>query len=81
MFEPHIAAREPAAVELTEGKNYFFCTCGQSKKQPFCDGSHAGTGFQPHKFTAEKTGKAWLCQCKRTGKRPFCDGSHKKIEE
>ncbi|MCB9990746.1 MAG: CDGSH iron-sulfur domain-containing protein [Rhodospirillales bacterium] len=79
MTEPDIAAREPIEVELTEGKTYFFCTCGKSQKQPFCDSSHAGTDFQPHRFTAEKSGKAWLCQCKRTGDRPFCDGSHKNL--
>lgn len=79
MTEPHIAAKQPAAVELTEGQSYFFCTCGQSRKQPFCDGSHKDTAFTPHKFTAEKTGTAWLCQCKHTENRPFCDGSHKKL--
>lgn len=79
MTEPLIAAKEPAQVELTAGKDYFFCTCGRSQKQPFCDGSHKGTDFEPHKFTAEKTGKAWLCQCKRTGKAPFCDGTHSRI--
>lgn len=76
---PTIAAREPIVVELTEGKNYFFCTCGNSKKQPFCDGAHKDTGFEPHKFTAEKNGKAWLCQCKHSGKIPFCDGTHSKV--
>ncbi len=79
MSDAVIAAKEPAKVELEEGKNYFFCTCGKSSKQPFCDGSHSGTDFTPHMFTAEKDGKAWLCQCKRTGKQPFCDGSHSKL--
>ncbi len=79
MEEPHIAAREPAAVELTEGKSYFFCTCGKSQKQPFCDGAHSGSSFTPQKFTADKTGKAWLCQCKHSAKKPFCDGSHSRI--
>lgn len=76
---PHIAARESAPVELEEGKNYWFCMCGLSKKQPFCDGSHTGTTFEPLKFKAEKTGKAWLCQCKRSNKKPFCDGTHSKL--
>lgn len=79
--KPNIAAREPAIVELEEGKNYWFCMCGQSKKQPFCDGSHSGTSFEPLKFTAEKTGKATLCQCKHSGKKPFCDGTHSKLSE
>jgi len=79
--KPSIAAREPAVVELQEGKNYWFCMCGASKKQPFCDGSHAGTAFEPLKFKAEKTGKAWLCQCKHSSKKPFCDGTHSKLAE
>ena len=76
---PEIAAKEPCAVDLDEGKAYFFCTCGQSQKQPFCDGSHSGTDFNPHKFVAEKSGKAWLCQCKHTKNKPFCDGSHSSL--
>jgi len=79
MSEATIAATEPCEVELTEGKTYFFCTCGNSKKQPFCDGAHSGTDFEPHKFTAEKSGASWLCQCKRTGNKPFCDGSHSDL--
>ena len=79
MSEPHIAARQPAAVELETGKQYFFCTCGNSKNQPFCDGAHAGGDFAPLAFTAEKDGTAHLCQCKHTGNAPFCDGSHKNL--
>jgi CDGSH-type Zn-finger protein len=76
---PHIAATHPAKVTLEAGKAYFFCTCGQSAGQPFCDGSHRGSGFAPYKFTAEKDGDAWLCQCKHTDGVPFCDGSHKGL--
>jgi CDGSH-type Zn-finger protein len=76
---PRIAAKAPAKVELEAGKDYWFCTCGYSANQPFCDGSHKGKGFAPSKFTAEKTGDAWLCQCKQTKSAPFCDGSHKSI--
>lgn len=79
MNEPKIAARKPVAVELEAGKTYYYCTCGESANQPFCDGSHAGTEFQPQAFTAEKDGKAFLCQCKRTGNAPFCDGVHTKL--
>ena len=79
MSDPKIAAREPIAVELEAGKTYYFCTCGESASQPFCDGSHSGTEFQPRAFTAEKGGKAFLCQCKRTGNAPFCDGAHSKL--
>ncbi len=76
---PKVAAATPAAVELEEGKDYWFCTCGMSAAQPFCDGSHKGTEFRSHKFTAEKTGKAFLCQCKKSGKVPFCDGTHSSL--
>ena len=76
---PIIAAREPARVELTEGETYFWCRCGRSQSQPFCDGSHKGTEFTPLRFTAEKTGLAFLCQCKASGKTPHCDGTHKTL--
>nr|WP_262693512.1 CDGSH iron-sulfur domain-containing protein [Kordiimonas aquimaris] len=79
MPEPVIADTKPLATELVEGKTYFFCTCGKSKTQPFCDGSHKGSDFMPHKFTAEKTGTAYLCMCKKTGNVPFCDGTHNSI--
>jgi CDGSH-type Zn-finger protein len=75
----NIAAKNPVKVELEAGKDYWFCTCGHSSAQPFCDGAHKGTGFSPMKFTAEKSGPAWLCQCKRTGNPPFCDGAHKAL--
>lgn len=76
---PLIAAKSPAMVDLEAGKNYFWCACGRSKTQPFCDGSHAGTGITPLKFTAEKTGKAALCLCKGTANQPFCDGTHARL--
>lgn len=81
MTEPHIVDTKPSGVELEEGKAYFFCTCGRSAQQPFCDGSHKGTDFTPHKFVAEKTGRAWLCLCKHTKNMPYCDGSHKALKE
>lgn len=76
---PIIAATNPTKVELEDGKSYFWCTCGRSKNQPFCDGSHAGTGLTPKKFVAEKSGTAFLCQCKASANAPFCDGSHAKL--
>ena len=79
MDEAHIAARAPKKVPLHGGQDYWFCTCGHSADQPFCDGAHKGKGFAPLKFTAEKDGEAWLCQCKRTKRSPFCDGTHKTI--
>ena len=79
MSEPTIAARQPIGVELEAGKTYYYCSCGESVSQPFCDGSHSGTDFSPQAFTAEKDGKAFLCQCKRSAKSPFCDGAHSKL--
>ncbi len=76
MSEPVIAQKGPYAVELEAGRKYFWCRCGRSARQPFCDGSHKGTGLEPLAFTAEKSGKAWLCGCKRTGRPPYCDGTH-----
>lgn len=76
---PAIAAREPAAVDVEEGKTYFWCACGLSKSQPFCDGSHKVTNLSPVPYTAGKTGKLFFCQCKRTGKSPLCDGSHNNL--
>lgn len=76
---PVIAAITPIRVDLEAGKNYFWCQCGRSKSQPFCDGSHAGTDITPLKFTAEKTGTAALCQCKSSANAPFCDGTHASL--
>jgi len=78
-MDPHIAAKGPVQVELEAGKDYWYCTCGHSLSQPFCDGAHKGKGISPMKFAADKTGPAWLCQCKRSGTPPFCDGAHKAI--
>ena len=79
MSEPVIAARAPIAVEVEAGKTYWWCTCGRSAKQPFCDGSHKGTDFAPMKYEDESTGKQWFCACKHTTKAPLCDGSHKAL--
>lgn len=79
MSNPIVADNKPKKVELTKGKEYYFCACGRSGKQPFCDGSHAGTSFKPKAFTAEQDGDAFLCACKHTGNAPFCDGSHKQF--
>ena len=76
MSEPVIAAKSPVPVEVEEGKAYFWCACGQSKKQPFCDGSHAGSDFQPVKWIADATGRKFFCACKRTAGQPLCDGTH-----
>ena len=77
--KPTIAAREPVEVDLKAGEEIWFCTCGNSGSQPFCDGSHKGTGFAPLGHTPEADQKAWLCQCKHTSTPPFCDGSHGRL--
>jgi CDGSH iron-sulfur domain-containing protein 3 len=76
---PKVAGTGPIETEVEEGKTYWWCACGQSKRQPFCDGSHKGTPFEPQSWTANKTGKVWFCACKQTGKSPMCDGTHNKL--
>ena len=76
---PKIAQTAPFPVEVEEGKTYFWCACGQSQKQPFCDGSHKGSDFSPVKYTAEKTGKVFFCGCKQSSRQPLCDGSRNKL--
>jgi CDGSH iron-sulfur domain-containing protein 3 len=80
-MEPKIAQIGPYVVELEEGKQYSWCTCGLSKSQPFCDHSHRIAGeFKSLKFIAEKAGKAYLCGCKRSNNKPYCDGTHNKLK-
>jgi CDGSH-type Zn-finger protein len=76
---PHIAQKAPFPVEVAAGKSYFWCACGRSKNQPFCDGSHKVTTLTPVKYVAEKDGKVFFCGCKNSGNKPLCDGSHKKL--
>lgn len=78
MSEAKIAAKEPAVLTLEPG-TYYWCSCGRSKNQPFCDGSHEGTDFSPLAFEITQTQQVALCQCKRTQTPPFCDGSHKDL--
>jgi methylamine---glutamate N-methyltransferase subunit C len=81
MNEPIIADNKPIRTRLERGKEYFFCACGRSARQPFCDGSHKGTGIEPKKFIAPEDGVAWLCCCKHTANAPFCDGTHKQYPD
>ena len=77
--DPVCAQKGPFQVNLEAGKAYFWCTCGQSAKQPYCDGSHKGTTFAPLRFVAESTGMQNLCGCKASDDKPFCDGSHNML--
>jgi len=79
MDKPKIAGTSPLPVDLEAGKTYAWCTCGESAKQPFCDGSHRGSSFAPLKFVAEETKTAYMCTCKATKNPGFCDGSHKSL--
>ena len=79
MTDPVIAQKAPMPVEVESGKTYFWCACGKSGKQPFCDGAHKGSGIAPVKFTAEANKKLFFCGCKASAKAPFCDGTHKDL--
>jgi CDGSH-type Zn-finger protein len=76
MTDPVRAADTPFPVDVEEGKTYFWCACGKSASQPFCDGSHAGTEFTPTRYEADTSKTVYFCGCKASGKAPLCDGSH-----
>ncbi len=75
----NVAQKEPYLVDVVAGKTYWWCACGLSKKQPFCDGSHRTTAYEPMAFKATETTTVELCGCKQTGTGPFCDGSHERL--
>lgn len=79
MADPVIVQKSPYPVQVEAGKSYHWCACGHSANQPFCDGSHKGTGMTPVRFEATETKTVYLCGCKHTGGRPFCDGTHSKL--
>lgn len=74
-----IAQKSPYAVDVEAGRRYAWCSCGRSSKQPFCDGSHQGTGLMPVLFIPERTETVYLCGCKHTQDKPFCDGTHESL--
>lgn len=79
MSNPTIAQKAPYPVTVEAGKTYFWCSCGNSKNQPFCDGSHKGSDFAPIRYTAEKDGTVYFCGCKHSQNGALCDGSHKAL--
>jgi CDGSH-type Zn-finger protein len=78
MTEPIIHSRSPQVVDLTPG-DYWWCACGRSANQPFCDGAHKGSGLHPVKFTVDTPQKIALCRCKHTSDQPRCDGTHRTL--
>ena len=79
--EPTVAGQSPILVDVEAGKTYWWCACGKSSKQPFCDGSHKGSEFSPVEWTAEKSKSVAFCACKHTQKAPLCDGTHKQLSD
>jgi len=79
MATPDMPQKSPYGVDVVAGKNYFWCACGKSAKQPFCDGSHNGTEYGPSKFEATESKTVYFCGCKLTAGQPLCDGSHNKL--
>lgn len=76
---PVVAKKGPYVIELEAGKKYYWCSCGRSESQPFCDGSHKGTNFESHEFEVAETKKYGLCGCKHSRNVPFCDREHSKL--
>jgi len=79
MGEPIAAQKAPYQANIEAGKTYAWCACGRSAKQPFCDGSHKDTGFQPVAYEATKDGPVFFCGCKSSQRRPVCDGTHNSL--
>ena len=79
MDSPVVARPKPCLINVKAGRSYFWCSCGRSRNQPFCDGSHKGTGLAPLQHIPAKSAKVWFCGCKATGKSPLCDGTHNRL--
>jgi CDGSH-type Zn-finger protein len=80
MDTPVIAQRTPMPIDVEAGKKYFWCSCGKSQKQPFCDGSHKGTSFTPIEYEATSAQQIYFCACKHSKASPLCDGTHRNLE-
>jgi CDGSH-type Zn-finger protein len=79
MSTPQIAQKGPFAVDVEAGKSYWWCACGRSKSQPFCDGSHKATDIVPQEYKAAKSETVWFCGCKHSAHMPLCDGTHNTL--
>ena len=79
MAEPVVAQKAPFPVEVEAGRSYWWCACGRSSNQPFCDGSHKGTAFAPVEFKADAARKVFFCGCKSSSRQPMCDGTHSRL--
>ena len=78
-MKPEIAQKSPYAVDVEDGKSYYWCSCGRSKNQPFCDGAHQGSNFVPVEYKATENKTVYFCGCKLSDNKPLCDGAHSKI--
>ncbi len=79
MAEPVVAQKSPFSANVEAGRSYWWCACGRSQRQPFCDGSHKGSDFTPVEYKASESKTVWFCGCKHTHSAPLCDGTHNKI--
>jgi len=79
MEKPVVAQKSPYATDVEAGKSYWWCACGRSKTQPFCDGSHKGTGLSPVEYKADRSRTVYFCGCKRTSTPTMCDGTHSSL--
>jgi CDGSH iron-sulfur domain-containing protein 3 len=79
MADPVVAGKAPIAVDVEAGKTYYWCACGKSTRQPFCDGSHKGSEFSPRAYAPAQAGRVYFCACKRSIRAPLCDGTHKTL--
>ena len=78
-MKPEIAQKNPYAVDVESGKSYYWCSCGKSKNQPFCDGAHQGSNFTPVEYKATESKTVYFCGCKLSANQPLCDGAHSKL--